>query len=639
MARGSAKPAGVPRRGLDCPAPQEAVDPGTEMSAVIRHAACLLLLWLAALCSAPAAAQPQLQLEPGTREASLAPYLRYYRDASGRQGPDEVLQRVARSGFAPLPDGKLAFGFQQDAFWFHARIVNGTRDEPRWLLLQEYALSDHVDVYVRYADGRLVHQAGGDALPFSARSIRYRQPNFMLGLPPGQPVDLLVRVQSQSSMQVPLSLYTPAAFAELSRDAQLAIGIYYGILLALFVYNLVLWLSLRDASYGWYLLHIGAFGLVLFTLNGLGFEYLWPGSTWLADKSVPLSICLALVGMQQFARTFLELPQRWPRGNWVSVALIAFFVLLGIASFWLPYRVSTPIATRAVILGVLWIAIASVVSVAKGYRPAKLFLLAWAMFLAGTTVFSLLAFGVLPKNFATEYGVQIGSALEMLLLSVALGYRYASLRNENERIVGEANVRLVRQVAERTQALTSTLAQLEDAHGRLRESSRRDSLTGLYNRSHFREAFELRLGEAQAAQLPSTLLMIDLDHFKSINDRYGHLVGDDCLRWAARTIGNALRPHDALLARFGGEEFIVVLSGYGLREAVAVAEQLRQALRDSPCQSRGREIPLSASIGAHELLPADDIASSIDAALQAADEALYSAKAGGRNQVRTSLPA
>ena len=614
------------------------------MSDMPRRVVVALLLWMATLLGAAPGAQAApgpgtLRLEPGTRQASLAAHLSYYRDADGRSGPADMLERVDRHGFSPLPDGRTAFGFQRDTYWFHARIVNATLDEPRWLLLQEYALSDHVDVYVRYADGRLWHQAGGDALPFDARSIRYRQPNFMLALPPGQPVDLLVRVQSQSSMQVPLSLYTPAAFAELSRDAQLAIGIYYGILLALFVYNLVLWLSLRDASYGWYLLHIGAFGLVLFTLNGLGFEYLWPESTWLADKSVPLSICLALVGMQQFARTFLELPRRWPRGNWVSMALIAFFVALGVASLWLPYRVSTPIATRAVIVGVLWIAIVSVMSVAKGYRPAKLFLLAWAMFLVGTTVFSLLAFGVFPKNFATEYGVQIGSALEMLLLSVALGYRYASLRNQNERIVNETNVRLGRQVAERTQALTSALAQLEEAHGRLRESSRRDALTGLYNRSHFREAFETRLAEAQAVAMPTTLLMIDLDHFKSINDRYGHLVGDDCLRWAARTIGNALRPYDALLARFGGEEFIVVLSGFGLRDAVAVAEQLREALRDSACQSRGREIPLSASIGAHELLPADDLASSIDSALQAADEALYSAKAGGRDQVRTSLPA
>src|SRR5690606_2027234 len=99
------------------------------------------------------------------------------------------------------------------------------------------------------------------------------------------------------------------------RDAQLGIGIYYGILVALFFYNLVLWLTLRDASYLWYLFHISAFGLVLFTLNGFGFEYLWPDLPWLADRSVPLSICLALIAMLQFARTFLGLSLRFPRGN------------------------------------------------------------------------------------------------------------------------------------------------------------------------------------------------------------------------------------------------------------------------------------------------------------------------------------
>src|SRR3546814_9318079 len=108
---------------------------------------------------------------------------------------------------------------------------------------------------------------------------------------------------------------TPTAFRSLSRYAQFAIGIYYGILLALFCYNLVLWLMLRDSSFFWYLFHLSAFGMVLFTLNGLGFEYLWPNSAWWADKSVSLSICLALIGMQQFARTFLELGKRFPRGN------------------------------------------------------------------------------------------------------------------------------------------------------------------------------------------------------------------------------------------------------------------------------------------------------------------------------------
>ncbi len=595
--------------------------------------ACWTLLALPALAERPVA-----ELTPELSQLSLGPYTDYRQDNALTDTAEDALRRAHDDQFAPLPGGKSAFGFQRGAMWFHARIQNRNPDETRWMLVQRYALSDKIDIYLRYPDGRMVHQASGDHLPFSARSIPYRHPNFRLDLPAGQTVDLLVRVESQSSMQVPLDLYTPAAFTSLSRDVQFVMGIYYGILLALFVYNLVLWLALRDASYFWYLFHISAFGLVLFTLNGFGFEYLWPNSSWLADRSVPLSICLALIGMQQFSRTFLEQPTRFKVGNGISLAFIAFFLLFGIASLWLPYRISTPVASSAVLAGVAWIVIATFIVMRRGYAPARLFLLAWGMFLLGTTIFTLLAFGLVPKTLLTEYGVQIGSALEMLLLSIALGYRYASLRNENERIVNEANLQLERKVAQRTQEVRSALMQLEDAHRRLRDSSRRDGLTGLYNRTHFHEGFETLLREGREQGRPVSLLMIDLDHFKSINDRYGHLVGDDCLRWAAQRIGQALRVHEsALLARFGGEEFVVVLPDHDLHSAVGVAESLRRRLVEEPCISGEHRLRVSASIGVHTVDPGND--ADTDAALSVADQALYSAKANGRDCVRTSITA
>jgi len=606
---------------------------GRRDTRAARHWLALHALLLALLLPFAAAASAPARIGPDAAYLPLAPQTTYLHDAGGDATVDDATRQLAEGRFAPLPDGDASFGFQTGAFWFRVAVANANPREQRWLLVQQYALSDRIDVYARYPDGRTVHHAGGDTFPFEQRSIRYRHPNFWLDLPTGQEVELLVRVQSQSSMQVPLFLYTPAAFAELSRDGQLGIGIYYGILLALFFYNLVLWLVLRDGSYFWYLFHIAAFGLVLFTLNGLGFEYLWPHSTWLADKSVPLSVCLAQIGMQQFARTFLRLGSRWPAGDRISKAIIAFFVLLGIAATQLPYHVATPIASAAVFPSIAWIAVIALAVVRGGDRPAKVFLLAWGMFLLGTGVYVALAFGLLPKRFITEYGVQIGSALEMLLLSVALGYRYAALRNENERIVREAKNHLEQEVVTRTAELRQAMSELESAHHRLRESSRLDGLTDLYNRTHFREAFEHLLSQSRNSRKPISLLMIDLDHFKRINDSYGHLVGDDCLRWTSNTLAETLRPHDALVARFGGEEFIAALPGMGLGEASVVAEELRRALHAQPCRSGDLEIAVSASIGVHCVdLEARD---SLESALQVADQALYTAKAEGRDCVRT----
>src|SRR5690606_7429078 len=119
------------------------------------------------------------------------------------------------------------------------------------------------------------------------------------------------------------------------------------------------------------------------------------------------------------------LGDRWPAGNRVSVFAIALFAGFGIAAIVAPYRLITPAVSLAVLASIVWISVVSVVALRKGYAPARLFLLSWAMFLGGTAVFTLVAFGVIPKTFYTEYGVQIGSALEMLFLSIALSYRYA----------------------------------------------------------------------------------------------------------------------------------------------------------------------------------------------------------------------
>lgn len=598
------------------------------MQAWLLAAAMLLLAW-----AWPAHAVEPLRLA-GQQAIPLNQAIVYRHDLHASDGTSDAFAHARAGRFSPLPGGSPAFGFQQGAYWFYLPLVNTQRDEPRWLLVQEYALSDQLDLYLRYPDGRIVHQSSGDHAPFHSRYIRYRHPNFRIDLPPGEEVELLFRVQSQSSMQVPLVLYTPRAFTEVMRDAQFSTGLYYGIVLALLFYNLVLWIMLRDPGYFWYLLHTGAFGLVLFTLNGYGFEYFWPNSAWLADASVPLSICLALIGMQLFTRSFLELPERWPRGNIVSLGVTGFFMVLGIASFWLPYSAATPLASRAVLVGVVWIMIATVVMLRRGYRPARLLLLAWSLFLIGTTAFTLLAFGLVPRNFWTMNGVQIGSALEMLLLSLALGSRYAGLRSENIRIVQENNERLERSVIDRTHQLRTTMAQLGEANVQLREYSQRDPLTGVYNRRHFREVLSQALEQRGSNGQPVALLLLDLDHFKQINDTHGHLVGDDCLNVAARCIEDVVLPRGGIVARFGGEEFVAVLPGMDAQQALQLAEAVRLRIQQTAVDHEGRNIRLSASIGVHtatgERATPEDV-------IRLADEALYRAKDDGRNCVRHSV--
>jgi diguanylate cyclase (GGDEF)-like protein len=165
---------------------------------------------------------------------------------------------------------------------------------------------------------------------------------------------------------------------------------------------------------------------------------------------------------------------------------------------------------------------------------------------------------------------------------------------------------------------------------KLYESSTRDALTGAYNRTHFEERLRSEVAYAIRHATPVALVLIDLDHFKKVNDTFGHPAGDLVLRSASAACTHALRTED-VFARFGGEEFAVVLRGIELKGAARLAERLRQAVAGLEVESDGRRIPVTLSAGAASLAccrtpsPEDLVAT--------ADRRLYLAKQRGRNRI------
>ena len=157
-----------------------------------------------------------------------------------------------------------------------------------------------------------------------------------------------------------------------------------------------------------------------------------------------------------------------------------------------------------------------------------------------------------------------------------------------------------------------------------------DSLTGVYNRRTFKELAEPQLSRSRRAQLPVSLLMLDLDHFKRINDTYGHLGGDDVLKAIAFLVRNLLRKED-LLARYGGEEFVVLLPGASETAAYSLAQRIREEVAAQPFDANGHLVRVTVSMGIAS--EGGDTLPSLEAMLGRADEALYKAKNEGRNQV------
>lgn len=166
-----------------------------------------------------------------------------------------------------------------------------------------------------------------------------------------------------------------------------------------------------------------------------------------------------------------------------------------------------------------------------------------------------------------------------------------------------------------------------------RNKAETDALTGLHNRVWFEEVFPKQLELCERTGQHACLLMIDIDHFKRVNDQYGHVVGDDALRHVAMLLRRNLRSTD-LCARYGGEELIVLMPGAELSQAGLTAERLREAIANTPLQlPDGREVALKVSGGIAQWPPG----TSLEDLVRAADQALYRAKNSGRNQIAVSL--
>lgn len=181
-----------------------------------------------------------------------------------------------------------------------------------------------------------------------------------------------------------------------------------------------------------------------------------------------------------------------------------------------------------------------------------------------------------------------------------------------------------------TWRLLSTMHELHGARNELQRLARTDPLTGLLNRRGFMEEIATATARARADRVPVAIILFDIDHFKSVNDRFGHETGDGAIRYVASVLAGVSAPVAASLCRHGGEEFALLLTGSTIRQVHALAETARVAVTEQPFFIKGVSLQITVSAGC-AIAPCDE--ASLDGLLASADAALYRAKAAGRNRV------
>lgn len=248
--------------------------------------------------------------------------------------------------------------------------------------------------------------------------------------------------------------------------------------------------------------------------------------------------------------------------------------------------------------------------------------------------FSDQAIGVLQLINATdEAGEFVPFSEDRVPLIEALASQ-ASVAMENRHLMDEqANLRrqLENEVDERTEELKNALSKLSEAHIILKELTTIDAVTGIRNRQYFDEVFDQEWRRSMRETYPITLMVLDIDHFKKVNDTYGHLAGDECLRTVAGAIDGLFNRPSDVIARYGGEEFVCVLPYVNQENAAAKAEQVRDHVQNLEITADGHDIKVTLSIGWVSIVPHEGMTSRL--LISCADRALYEAKAGGRNKV------
>jgi two-component system, sensor histidine kinase LadS len=509
--------------------------------------------------------------------------------------PDQARELAGAGRFKASARPVPALGIGAPPVWMRFQVDNPTPAAVPRVLLIGTSWLDRIDVYFWQGDQLHGHQLAGD------RQLAYQPPVPGMGFlihhdyAPGI-TEVLIRVESPDPLLVPVRLLTEPALASAELATRYSYGLLYGFLLALFAYNLMLYAGLRQSSHLNYSIYLASFILLNLAYTGHGYVWLWPA--WPEVQRFVILLLMAVFACTgfRFARGFLGLREYAPRLDrairyfcYALMALMVLFILLGWQSqaALLAFSYVLTFSLGMLLLG--WDAV-------RRQRPAgRYFLAAACCGMAGVAVTTMTVWGWLPYSVLGYRAVDVGLLFEATLLALAVAY----LVREHER---------ARQEAE--------------------QLARVDSLTGLLNRRAFVDQGERLWSAARRHQRPLSMLVLDLDHFKLINDLHGHETGDRVLREVALLLLQHCRQDD-LAARWGGEEFVLLLPDTTLDHARALAERLRDALNARAMRSGDSALDLRASFG----LASQDDQVSLDAMIREAESWLYRAKQGGRNQI------
>lgn len=618
----------------------------------INKLGALSIFLLSAICSS-AFALENIDVNKTPFINNLGGYLKYYIDESGQMNASEILD-LPSSKWLDIKKDVPNFGFSDSDYWFAIELTNEAPSSSEHYFSASYPLLDYIDYYLFENRKQIESVSVGDNILFSERPIQHRFFLFPVKLRPHQSVTVLFHMQTLGSAQFPLELVPAKKFLE-KDQFELALQILFiGIMIAIAGYNLILYLFIRETAYLYYVGYVAAYSLMQFTMRGLGNQWLWPFATGINESSLLYSLAAAIVFACLFSISFLQLRQNQIFFFHIIRALFCLTIATICVSFFVSYSISIQIVVILVIISSIVMLGAGITQWSYGNKAAKIYTIAWGAFWVGAFMVASNRFGLITRSFITENATQIGATIEAFLLSLALAERInsdkrkhfelqavalaheKSAREANEKaleVQRQANEELEHRVQSRTRDLEKALNDLSVANIELNNLRTIDSLTQVKNRTYFDEIIHEEWSRAARAETTLSLIIIDVDHFKMINDKHGHLAGDEALKQIAQLISLVLKRPSDTISRYGGEEFAIILPHTTYEGALQLGEKIRAVCEQSVFPAHNTQIKATISVGVSSITNPRGKDVNIASLIDAADQALYKSKHEGRNRV------
>lgn len=571
------------------------------MRGVMGYRAIFIIAALVAkfLCVPAMAAPVDLSVDQNN---AIGTHLQFLKEGTSPFSLNEALDAYAAGAGQASDVAILNYGIGSKPVWFKFEALNPTTARLTRRLTVETAWLDSVDIYFVQNGQEVMRYHTGDRLPFSSRPVRDRFFSFDFAFDPGT-TSVILRVESKDPIVVPIYVKTVDDSLHGNVYEAYSYGFIYGAIIALLAYNFILFLSLNNTRYVFYSIYLISFLAMNFGYTGHGYEWLWSESPKLQLWLILVFMVMYAISGLAFATQFLETKQNFPRIHRVIISsIVGMFSLSGLAMLagshemmvWTAFSVAFVFPPSMVLLGA--------VSVRAGIKFAKYFIFASLAAMTGAFLTAMVVSGAMPYSVFAYRAIEIGMLIDAVLLALALADQF--------RVTLEAKTRA-------------------------EEIAKIDPLTGINNRRAFTDLVAPVWSTGLRNNHNMSVIILDLDRFKTLNDTYGHALGDEVLVKVAATIAKAARRGD-VAARWGGEEFIVFLPETNLHDAVFVAERMRENIASMRLESDGITILLTASFGVVERGGRSLLLGGL---IKEADEQLYTAKQHGRNKVCSSLSA